>query len=636
MTTQINITLGTAGHIDHGKTALVRLLTGCETDRLKEERERGMSIELGFAPCTIEDVEVGIVDVPGHEHFIRTMVAGAAGVDAVMRGVAADDGIMPQTREHLDIMTLLGIRHGIIALTKIDRVSPERVRQVSDDLRAFTRATFLRDAPILPISNVTGEGVDAFLGALKTLVHAVQPRSTEGVFRLPVERAFSVRGVGTVLSGIPVSGSIAVGDEVLLLPQKLASRVTAVQVYGRDAERACSGQCAAINVRHWDSKTISRGDTLAVPGYFEPASWFACTVGLLDVVHAPLKNGSEVRFHTGTSEVNASLYALEGNAIDPGPERFIQLRTAHPIVAGPNDRFILRSLSPPNTIGGGTILEPLPHRLKRTLPHLLDDLRDLAAALDEPAALLEYRLRTAPAHVTSLADLAVHTGNPQSRVRKLLDGLLASGAVLQLTGDSFIHAATARALQQRVTEILSDYHRSAPQSPGMTLDELLASSSLAKPVLSAMLRPLLDAGVVVQRSARFALSSHTETFTPDQQRHIDVVEPLFLARLFNPPSPEEVVAQTRLAAAVVRSTLDLLIQHQRLVPVARDMFFHRDAVDRAARLLADFITAEGQLESVKFKYLIDTTRKYALPLLDYFDKIGVTLRVGNTRYLKNR
>ena len=267
---QINITLGTAGHIDHGKTALIKLLTGCETDRLKEEKERGMSIELGFAPCSLGDIEVGIVDVPGHENFIKTMVAGASGVDGVLLVVAADDGIMLQTREHLDVMTLLGVGHGIIALTKIDRVKAERVEQVRAELETFARGTFLEGAPILPVSSITGEGFGPFLSALIALVDAIEPKSSAGVFRLPLERGFSVKGHGTVLSGIPVSGAVRTGDQVVLLPQGTEGRINAIQVYGRDSDVAQSGQCAALNVRHLDQKSVRRGNVVATPGYFRP------------------------------------------------------------------------------------------------------------------------------------------------------------------------------------------------------------------------------------------------------------------------------------------------------------------------------------------------------------------------------
>ncbi|MHC4844305.1 MAG: selenocysteine-specific translation elongation factor, partial [Planctomycetota bacterium] len=267
---QINLTLGTAGHIDHGKTVLVKCLTGCETDHLKAEKERGMSIELGFAPCTIGEKEVGIVDVPGHENFIKTMVAGATGVDGIIFVIAADDGVMPQTREHLEILTLLGITKGIIALTKCDCVTKEQLEKAKKEVSVFLKGTFLEDAPILAVSGVTGEGLSDFYEGLKILVNGIEPKSTEGIFRLPIERAFSLKGFGTVVTGIPVSGSVKVGEEVILLPQKIKSRIKAIQVYGKDSDTALCGQCAALNVPQLDYKTIVRGNVAAVGDYFEP------------------------------------------------------------------------------------------------------------------------------------------------------------------------------------------------------------------------------------------------------------------------------------------------------------------------------------------------------------------------------
>ena len=297
-----NITLGTAGHIDHGKTALIRLLTGCETDRLREEKERGMSIELGFAPCVISGMEIGVVDVPGHENFVKTMVAGATGIDGAILVIAADDGVMPQTREHLDILTLLGIEHGIVALTKVDCVRAERVQAATQEITAFLVGTFLEGAPVLPVSSVTGEGFGDFYDALKALVETIEPKRTDGIFRVPLERAFSAKGYGTVAAGIPASGSVKVGDELVLLPQNKKGRLRAVQVYGHDSDSAMVGQCAALNVPQWDPKDIKRGNVVTIADYFAPESWYLCELTLLMQEKSSLKNGAQVKFHTGTSE----------------------------------------------------------------------------------------------------------------------------------------------------------------------------------------------------------------------------------------------------------------------------------------------------------------------------------------------
>ena len=278
-TEQLNITLGTAGHIDHGKTALIKCLTGCDTDRLKAEKQRGMSIELGFAPCMISGLEIGIVDVPGHENFIKTMVAGATAIDGVIFVIAADDGVMPQTREHLDILGLLGIKYGIVALTKVDCVDDNRLQAVTTEIQNFLVGTFLQNEQIIPVSGITGQGFNGFYEALKELVGTIKPKKTDGVFRMPIERAFSLKGYGTVVAGIPISGSIATGDEVVVLPKGIKGRTKAIQVYKRNSDTALSGQCAAINVSQWDYKTIRRGDVVTVGKYFSPQQWYLCCIG---------------------------------------------------------------------------------------------------------------------------------------------------------------------------------------------------------------------------------------------------------------------------------------------------------------------------------------------------------------------
>ena len=405
----LNITLGTAGHIDHGKTALIKALTGCETDRLKEEKERGMSIDLGYAPCTIADLEVGIVDVPGHENFIKTMVAGASGIDGVILVVAADDGVMPQTREHLDIIALLGVRHGLVALTKIDRVDAGRRREVAAQLTAYLQGTFLEGKPILPVSNITGEGFDAFLESLGEMVRSIPPKRIDGVFRMPLDRAFSAKGFGTIAAGIPSVGSAAEGDEVVLLPQGTKSRIRRIEVYGQPSKLVQAGQCAAVNLGHCEAGAIGRGDVLTVPGYFSPEELFLCRLRLLPDKLLRLKNAAEVKFHTGTSEVSATVYLLEQGEMQGGEESFVQFRLKRPVVAAPGDTFIVRTSSPARTIGGGTIIEAIERRLKRNRPEVLEDVRLRAEAVGDDARFVEYAVRAAGVQAVAESEIARRT-----------------------------------------------------------------------------------------------------------------------------------------------------------------------------------------------------------------------------------
>ncbi|MHC4329514.1 MAG: selenocysteine-specific translation elongation factor [Planctomycetota bacterium] len=633
---QKNITLGTAGHIDHGKTALIKCLTGCDTDLLKAEKERGMSIDLGFAPCTVSDLEVGIVDVPGHENFIKTMVAGATGIDGVIFVIAADDGVMPQTREHLDILTLLGVRHGIVALTKVDCVEAVRAEKVTAEVRNFLVGTFLESAAILPVSSMTGQGFDVFYEALKKLVDAIEPKKTDGVFRLPVERTFSVKGYGTVVTGIPVAGTIKVGDEVILFPHGAKGRVKAVQVYKRNSDTAVVGQCAALNVPQWDYKSIERGNTVTLTKYFSPQQWYLCKLRVLASAKSPLKTGANIKFHTGTSEVLATVYSLESNRIDAGQECLIQVRLDRPqrIVAAPGDRFILRNLSPVQTIGGGTIVEAIPARLRRNQPEVLRDAKDRATAVLVERDFVQYCVKTAEAFAVNEGELSVRAKMLSGPLKDILAELAGEGRVISLDSKLFIHCDTAQDVQQNLIDIVHDFHSSKPESPGLGVEQLYDTSRLRKDVFDGIVRLLTSQGKLVERKHRLALPEHREMFSDDEQELLRSVESLFKIRPFNPPKIEEVAESTKTGAEEIQKTLRILIEQELLVQVEIDLLFHNEAVERAHEILTSYIKKEGGLESVKFKYLLNTTRKFAIPLLDYFDRIGVTRRAGYTRHLR--
>jgi selenocysteine-specific elongation factor len=636
-TAQKNITLGTAGHIDHGKTALIKCLTGCDTDNLKEEKERGMSIELGFAPCTVSGLEVGIVDVPGHENFIKTMVAGATGIDGVIFVIAADDGVMPQTREHFDILTLLGVKYGIVALTKVDAVEPARMKKVTAEIQDFFAGTFLQDAPILPVSNVTGEGFDAFYEALQNLVDVIEPKKTDGVFRLPVERTFSVKGYGTVVTGIPVAGSIKIGDEVVLFPHETKGRIKAIQVYKRNSDTAMVGQCAAINVPQWDYKDIDRGCTVTIGDYFSPQQWYLCGLRLLADVKSQLKNGANVKFHTGTSEVVATVFLLQDSNVAAGRECLVQVRLDRPqcIVAAPRDRFIMRSLSPVQTIGGGIIIEALAGKLKRKDERVLQDAQDRAKAVISERDWVEYCIKTAENYAASENEISIRAKMLPGPLKEILAALVDEGRILNLSPKLFVHRETCRDVRQKLLDIVGEFHHSKPESPGMSTEQLLEASRLKKDVFDGLLEKLVSQGGLVEKKHRLALPEHRETFSGDEQKLLSSVESLFKARPFDPPVYDEVVEHTKEDPEKIRKILKILLEQEQLVRVDKDLFFHREAVEQARRILTSYINKEGGLESVKFKYLLNTTRKFAIPLLDYFDRIGVTRRAGYTRYLKN-
>jgi selenocysteine-specific elongation factor len=491
---QFNITLGTAGHIDHGKTALIKCLTGCDTDRLKAEKERGMSIDLGFAPCTVSELEVGIVDVPGHENFIKTMAAGASGIDGVIFVIAADDGVMPQTREHLDILTLLDVRYGVVALTKVDCISADRVMSVTAEIKDFLKGTFLEKAPILPLSSITGQGFGEFYEALKKLVNSIKPRKTDGIFRLPVDRAFSVKGYGTVVSGIPVCGSVSTGDEVTLFPHDIKGRIKAIQVYKRQSNTAMVGQCAALNVPQWDYKTIKRGCCVTCGEYFSPRQWFLCAVRILTGVRSPLKHAADIKFHTGTSEVVATVYLLQGSNIAAGDESIIQVRLNEPVIACPGDRFILRSLSPMQTIGGGMIIEAISRKLKRNRPDVLQDAQERAKAVRTDMDFVEYAIRTAESFAVDQSELSIRTKKLPKTLNEILKELTECGKILDLNSKLYVHCDTLIDIQQKLIDIVGDFHRKKPESPGLAIEQLYEASGLRKDVFDGLFKYLITKG----------------------------------------------------------------------------------------------------------------------------------------------
>jgi len=636
MAERLNITVGTAGHVDHGKTALVMNLTGCDTDSLKEEKERGMSIDLGYAPFFFKEFEVGIVDVPGHENFIRTMVAGVTGIDGVVFVVAADDGVMPQTREHLDILSLLGVRAGLIVMTKTDRVSPDRVLEAGQQIRDQVRGTFLEDSVMVPVSNVTGDGLGDLREHLARILPDIPRRDTGGPFRLPVDRTFAVKGFGTVVTGIPVSGSASVGDELELIRQAGGApergRVRTVQVYQHQAVQAQAGQCAALNIPQWKNDEIRRGDAVVAPGIFAPHEWILCRLRVLPDVRNVLRNGEKIRFHAGTADVTGSVYLLKSSRLVSGEEAVVQIRLDTPLVLGPRDHFIVRLLTPPRTIAGGLVLEGLTRRLKRTSEETLSYAAEKLEAVLDPVQAVELCLRRRGMEGATAAELAQETSMLADEAEACLEKLMAAGARAR-----FFHREAIQEATEKVLGAIEDFHQAEPQSPGLTKARVLELGQVPAACFDAALAALL-----ADRLIEFSLTARVFS-RPGWQPSLPVaiagvcerVETLYLGRLFHPPGAPEAARELGVDEQTCAQAIRALKDFGRLVETPGGVVFHSSAIREAAVRATEHITEKGRLESVDFKYQIDTTRKFALPLLDHLDAIGVTRRVGNTRYLKS-
>ena len=631
-----NIMLGTAGHVDHGKTAMVKLLTGCETDRLAAEKQRGLTIELGFAPCRMSDERiVGIVDVPGHVSFIRNMVAGAHGVDVVILVVAADDGVMPQTREHLDILTLMGVRRGLVALTKTDMVDDEMRRLAADDVREFVAGTFLEAAPVCPISNVTGEGFDGFFAALNEAVGACQERVTTGLFRLWVERAFSIRGFGTVVSGIPTSGQVRRGERLRVLPGGRSGRVRGLEVYGQDAEVARAGECVALNLADVSAEGVGRGSVLCASDSAEPVGMFEAELHLLGSLPRALADYAQVHVHVGTAEVMANAAMLTGGAPAPGESRFVQFRLAEPLAVAPGERFVIRAGmanlagGAVTTLGGGRVLGTSGIRLRRNRPWTLAALSARRDAMDRPAELVAVNLAEAGAAVTPDA-LARRAQMPGETVRALLGELRDGGVVLETAG-AFVHRDVVDAWGRQITERLAEFHKANPTRLGMPADRLAAALDAPRGVFGPAVEKLLADGAVERRGQVLALAGQgAELSAADADLCGRVASALAEAHL-TPPLPADLSDSLDVPPDRLNEMLRLLGDEGRVVRLDEKVAMHAGAVEAARQVALALFRQAGAFTMMEFRDALGVSRKYAVPLLDYFDTVKWTVRSGSRR-----
>ena len=467
------IVLGTAGHIDHGKTSLIKAITGIDTDRLKEEKLRGITIELGFASLNFPGGRrIGVVDVPGHEKFVKNMVAGATGIDIVVMVIAADESIMPQTREHMEICTLLGIKHGCVALTKCDLVDEEWLEVVIDDVRDFLQGTFLEEAPIMPVSSVSGKGIPEFVKVLDEFSATIPPRSPSGLFRLPVDRVFTMKGFGTVITGTLISGRVSVGDTIMIYPSGIRSKVRGIQVHNQGVNIAEAGMRTAINFQGLDRTSVNRGDVLADPGALRSSYMIDISIHFLHSNKKPVKNRSRIRFHTGTSEVLGIIALLEKEEILPGETTVAQIRLDSPIAVVKDDRFVIRSYSPIRTIGGGHVLNPVPPKHKSFRSEIVEGLKNLVA--QAPEETITYYVEESGYRGVSFSDLKIMTNLPDKQLDSAIQGLMSKKTVMCADREKkvYIHQNNFRKLKNETLNYLNSYHQANPLKAGMPKEEL--------------------------------------------------------------------------------------------------------------------------------------------------------------------
>ena len=627
-----HVVVGTAGHIDHGKTSLVKALTGTDTDRLPEEKARGITIDLGFAFLEEPDgLTIEVVDVPGHERFVKNMLAGVGGIDLAMLVIAADEGVMPQTREHLAICSLLHIRTGLVVLTKIDMVEPDWIELVRDDVATLVRGTFLEGAPVVPVSAKTGAGLDELRATLRRLAGTVPARGTDQLPRLPIDRVFTIKGFGTVVTGTLAAGAFGVDDRVEVFPRGLVAKVRGLQAHGHAVERAVAGQRTAVNLQGLERAAVERGDVIGHAGTLSATTLVDVVLEILADAARPLKSRDRVRLHAGTSEIMARALLLDGAELAPGTRGFARLRLEAPLVALAGDRFVIRSYSPIVTIGGGTLLDTDPPRLKR--PARLAHLEILAAGA--PEAVVEEHVRGAGVAGIRLPALVARVPFGPGRTRQLLEALAAAARVTAVDRDWSLHADAVARLRGLITVALEQFHRAQPLRGGMSREELRVRAANADERVFAHVLGALDAeGAVRVDRDKVRLASHELRLSPVQQTAVDRLEREFREAAAAPPSPEEALGRAGLAGDEEHELFQLLLESRKLVRVKESLFFHAAALEAIQDKLVALLRERKEIGPGDIKDLLGISRKYAIPLLEYFDARRVTARVGERRVLR--
>jgi selenocysteine-specific elongation factor len=633
------IILGTAGHIDHGKTSLIKALTGINTDRLKEEQLRGITIELGFAHLELPSgLRMGIVDVPGHEKFVKNMVAGATGIDMVALVIAADEGIMPQTREHMEICSLLGIRHGVVVLTKIDMVDEEWLALVEEEVGEYIRGTFLEEAPVVPVSAVTGDGLSDFVKALDRISENIPARTSSGLFRLPVDRVFSMKGFGTVITGTLASGKVAVGDRVMLYPSGDVSKVRGLQVHNESVPLAEAGMRTAINFQGLDRATVERGDVVASPDALMPSYMVDVVLNYLSSNSRPLKNRGRVRFHTGTGEIMAVVVLLDREELAPGERAIAQIRLDTPVTLVKDDRYVVRSYSPTRTIGGGWILNPIAPKHKRNRPELNSRLESLAQANPEQCVL--YHIEEAAFRACSFNELLVMANVPEKQLDRMLQTLMSQKQIIQIDKEKkrYIHQRAFADLQKAVADKLGAYHQKHPLKTGMSKEELKSKlpASVDTKLFTLTVLQMVKSAIIAVDEDLVRKSDHRVALGVDQRALRESILSTYEKEGLSPPYFKDLCQQLNTPEDQARQVLSLLVNEGLMVKIKEELYYHHLPLAQVKQKLVDFLNANEELSTPQFKEMTGLSRKYLIPLIEHFDAIQLTIRIGDLRKLRKR
>ena len=626
--------VGTAGHVDHGKSRLVEALSGMDPDRLREEKEREMTIDLGFAWLTLPDGEpVGIIDVPGHKDFIENMLAGVGGIDAALFVIAADEGVMPQTREHLAILDLLDVSNGVVALTKVDLAEDEEwLELVSAEVSEVLEGTCLSDAPIVPVSARTRVGLGELLAALEQVLAASQPRRDRGRPRLPIDRVFTIAGFGTVVTGTLIDGTLSVGQEVEIQPQGLKARIRGLQTHKQKIEQAVPGSRVAVNLSGVRKEDLQRGDVVTIPGWLRGTVLVDVRLEYLPDNPRPLRHNQQLKFFSGAAEAMAHVRLLGDELLTPGRTVWAQLRLSHPVSLTKGDRFILRLPSPSMTVGGGTVVDPYPgRRHRRFRDEVIRRLETLARGTPAEIALQTLE-RRGPMTGRELAQASGLGAEVENALRELVgsgQAVILGAERIKNKGQDQLFASRSSwsALKEAIERELQAYHGAHPLRVGMPREALRGRLRLEARLFNAVMAQAAAAEQVSDEGATVRLNTHEVRFSPTQQKQVDALLERFRSNPHTPPSFKESVA------AIGEEPLAVLLARGQLVQVGEDVLFAAETYDEMVERTRDYIQTNGSITVAQFRDLFQTSRKYALGLLEHLDDQGVTRRAGNERVL---
>ena len=632
------VIMGTAGHIDHGKTSLIKALTGINCDRLAEEQKRGITIELGFAYLDLSpQLRLGIIDVPGHERFVKNMVSGAAGIDFVLLVIAADEGIMPQTREHLEICSLLGIRAGLVALTKTDMVEEEWLELVREEVQAYLGGTFLEGAPIVPVSAHTGAGLEELKSHIAELSSTFAPDRRSDLFRLPVDRVFTMKGHGTVVTGTSISGALRLGEDIEIVPSGHSSKVRGLQVHGAAAEVARAGERTAVNLYGLEVAELERGEVLAHPQTLFPSPVWDVEMSCLSSSPNPLKHRTEVHFHHGSREILAKLFFLDRDKLEPGDTAVCQVRFPRPLPGVFGDRCIVRSFSPLQTVAGGRIINPLGRKVRRHSKDF-ETLSGLGAMSGEE--LLLAQLRLAGRAGLTVAELRIMTDMESKLLDKTLQVLGGRQLAFQFDREDkrFVGADVLDGLAGECLSYLGDYHRREPMRQGLSRAELISGfgRGMHPKLVHFLVERLVKSGQVALEGDILRLPDHVVSLASDQSGLRTLMESAYIQAGFMPPTTKAFLEENGLTAKDVAQMYRLLMEEGVLIKVSEEFYYAKTAMDEIIDRVRGFFESNQEMGPQDFRDLTELTRKFAIPVLEYLDKEKITMRIGDKRQIRKR